>query len=205
VAIVKVSYTRSKAKIKASVRYIQHRPGKAGERQERSFFGIDGALTRDDVYKLIDQAAKGTTFFRLILSPDPRGEDSDRDLNLREITEQTLLALAEELGQRIEYAGVIHDDHAPHRHVHVVALILGELTREHFQLLRKTATEAALFQRRERDLARGITERKSPAAALRPPASPGGGGGSPTRKPQTCSICGMQNCLIHENGLELTQ
>src|SRR5437764_7427353 len=69
VAIVKASYTKAKSRIKASVRYIQHRPGRDGERLSRKLFGVDGGLTRDQAYDLIDQAEKGTIFFRLIISP----------------------------------------------------------------------------------------------------------------------------------------
>src|SRR3954447_16886381 len=90
VAIVKASYTKARSRIKASIRYIQHRPGRDGERLNRQLFGVDGALTREEAYELIDAAEKGTNFFRLVISPDPRREDSGRDLNLREVTEEAL-------------------------------------------------------------------------------------------------------------------
>ncbi len=54
----------------------------------------------------------------------------------------------------------MHDDHAPHRHVHIVALVPGRLNVQDFQVMRLTATEAALFQRKERDLARWQKERE---------------------------------------------
>jgi hypothetical protein len=202
VAIVKATYTKSRKQIKASARYIQHRPGKDGERRTRQFFGLDGPLTRTQVYDLIDNAPKGTNFFRLVISPDPRREDTARDLDLRDITEQTLAALAEKLGRHIEYAGVLHDDHAPHRHVHVIALIQGKLTREHFKLLRESATLAAVSQRRERDLARGILH---PVPGRRPARAPvlGGGGFVPTKHSKRCHVCGMENCRLHDLDLEL--
>jgi chromosome segregation and condensation protein ScpB len=206
VAIVKASYTKSRAGIKASVRYIQNRPGYEGERLTRTLFGIDGPLTRDQVYQMIDEAPKGTNFFRLILSPDPLAEDGQKDLHLRELTERVMVALAEELQQQIQYVGAIHDDHAAHRHVHVIALIQGKLTREHFRLMRKVATEAALLQRRERDLIRGIV-REEPAAKHRifprgpDPAIPAGGGAM--RYVPRCVVCGQENCLLHDLELEL--
>jgi len=167
VAIVKANYTRSRRKIKASVRYIQHRPGKDGERISRSLFGIDGSMSREDAYKLIDEAPKGTNFFRIVISPDPKREDNGRDLNLREITQQTMLALAKQVKQPLSYIGAIHDDHAAHRHVHVVAMTKGKLTRQTFQVLRDTATGAAQFQRLERDAARGIVRVQDGSARTR--------------------------------------
>jgi hypothetical protein len=119
----------------------------------RALFGTDGALNRQEAYELIDDADKGTVFFRLIVSPDPRREDSQRDLDLREITDQAMFALSMKLMRNVEYIAAIHDDHAPHRHVHVIALVPGRLDQRHLKLLRETATEASLFQRRERDLA----------------------------------------------------
>jgi chromosome segregation and condensation protein ScpB len=205
VAIVKASYTKSRAGIKASVRYIQNRPGYEGQRLTRTLFGIDGPLTRDQVYQMIDEAPKGTNFFRLILSPDPLAEDGQKDLHLRELTERVMVALAEELQQQIQYVGAIHDDHAAHRHVHVIALIQGKLTREHFRLMRKVATEAALLQRRERDLIQGIIREKPQSAVIFPnkPAPPAQGGGSPTRNINRCVVCGQENCLLHDLELEL--
>jgi hypothetical protein len=63
--------------------------------------------------------------------------------------------LEERLHNEVSYVAVEHDDHAPHRHVHVVALVKGRLNTKDFQALRDTATDAALFQRKERDQARG--------------------------------------------------
>src|SRR4051794_28514044 len=175
VAIVKASFTKTASRIKASVRYIQHRPGRDGERKSRQLFGVDGALTRQEAYELIDEAEKGTIFFRLIISPDPRREDSGRDLDLREITDQAMFALSMELKRNVEYIAAVHDDHAPHRHIHVITLVQGRLDRDHLKLLRETATEASRFQRRERDLAReavrGMT--RLPAREPLPRSVPG--------------------------------
>lgn len=66
--------------------------------------------------------------------------------------------LEKRLQQAIQFVGAIHNDHAPHRHAHVIALISGRLTPNDFALLRQTATEASLFQRRERDAAQGIKQ-----------------------------------------------
>jgi hypothetical protein len=151
VAIVKASYTDSVSKIKKTVKYIQHRAGRDGEKMTRTLFGVDGALTREEVYQLIDEAPEGAFFYHLKISPDPRREDNDRSLNLREITDTALFALSQKLHYHVEYAGAIHDDHTPIRHVHVIAMAWGKLDRSDLQVLRESATEAALLQRRERD------------------------------------------------------
>lgn len=157
-AIVKANYTKSRANTKASVRYIQHRRGADGQKVTRSLFGIDGELEREEAYYLIDTAKKGMRFFRFVISPDPKLEDTGKDLNLREITDKTILGLGKQLHQTIQYVGAIHNDHAPHRHVHVIALVPSKLTRNDFALLREIATEACVFQRRERDAAHGIKQ-----------------------------------------------
>jgi hypothetical protein len=87
-AIVKATYTKSIADAKASIRYIEHRPGKDGAKITRSLFGIDGLMGRDQAYRLIDEAPKGSVFYRFVLSPDPKKEDMRRDLHLREVTEK---------------------------------------------------------------------------------------------------------------------
>src|SRR5712691_3927097 len=94
-AIVKATYTKSSGGAKASIRYIEHRPGKDGEKITRNLFGIDGLLGRWQAYRMIDEAEKGSYFFRFVISPDPKGEDTERDLHLREITERTMNALEE--------------------------------------------------------------------------------------------------------------
>ncbi len=105
---------------------------------------------------MIDEAEKGTSFYRFVISPDPKTEDQGKDLQLWEITTKTMLGLEEHLKQTIQFVAAVHNDHAPHRHVHVIALVPGRLTRDDFAMLRETATEASLFQRRERDAAAGI-------------------------------------------------
>jgi hypothetical protein len=150
-AIVKATYTKKSAGAKASIRYIEHRPGKDGEKKTRVLFNGDGAMGRYQAYRIIDEAEKGSLFFRIVISPDPKQEDSGRDLYLREITEKTMLSLEDRLHKQVQWVATEHDDHAPHRHVHVVAIVPGRLQAQDFQALRQTATEAALFQRHERD------------------------------------------------------
>src|SRR5947209_10850808 len=115
-AIVKATYTKSNAGAKASIRYIEHRPGKDGEKINRTLFGSDGAMGRWQAYRLIDEAEKGSLFFRFVISPDPTQEDREKDLHLREVTEQTMLRLEERIHKQISWVAAEHDDHAPHRH-----------------------------------------------------------------------------------------
>jgi len=92
-AIVKATYTKSRPTAKAAIRYIEHRPGREGERLNRELFGSEGVMDRVDAYEMIDAAEKGTVFFRLVISPDPKTEDTYKDLYLQEITSQTILHL----------------------------------------------------------------------------------------------------------------
>jgi hypothetical protein len=153
-AIVKASYTKSRAGAKASIRYIEHRPGKDGAKITRPLFGIDGLMGREQAYRLINEAREGSFFYRFALSPDPKLEDTKRDLHLREVTEKTMQTLMARLKQEVAWVAAEHDDHAPNRHVHVVAVVKGKLHTRDFQAMRQRATEAALFQRKERDFAR---------------------------------------------------
>jgi hypothetical protein len=71
-AIVKATYTKSKAGAKAAIRYIQHRPGRDGEKATRELFGSDGVLDRQEAYRMIDAAEKGSVFSALSLVQTPR-------------------------------------------------------------------------------------------------------------------------------------
>ena len=159
-AIVKATYTKSSSGAKASVRYIEHRPGKDGEKITRNLFGIDGLMGRWQAYRMLDEAEKGSIFFRFVISPDPKQEDTGKDLFLREITERTMQSLEDRVHKQIQWVAAEHDDHSPYRHVHVIAVVPQRLQVQDFQTLRQTATEAALQQRRHHDLAREYQARE---------------------------------------------
>jgi len=150
-AIVKLSFTRNRDAAKATVRYIEHRPGRAGARITRPLFGSDGRVSRQEAYGIIDQAAKGSIFFRLAISPDPKGEDTRRDLPLREITEHTMHTLEERSNNKVTWVASIHAEHAPHRHVHVLAVAHGRLDRSDLAALTQTATAVCQHERRQHD------------------------------------------------------
>src|SRR2546423_1112867 len=163
-AIVKATYTKSSGGAKASIRYIEHRPGKDNAKINRTLFGMDGAMGRWQAYQMIDEADKGSLFFRFVISPDPQQEDTEKDLFLREITEQTMLRLEDRLQREVQWVAAEHNDHAPHRHVHIVAIVPGRLQVHDFQVLRQTATQAGLAQRQERDLVRQMQKQKEQEA-----------------------------------------
>lgn len=153
-AIIKASYTRKGGNAKASVRYIENRPGKDGAKLRRSLFTAEGIVERGEAYTMIDQAAKGSYFFRLVISPDPKSEDGDKQLSLRELTEQAMQSLEDRFQHPVQWVAVIHADHAEHRHVHAIAIAPQRLQVQDLQRMRSAATEEALEQRRQFDLAR---------------------------------------------------
>ncbi len=152
-AIVKATYTKEKTGAKAAIRYIAHRPGKDGATITRTLFGSDGVMGRRHAYRMIDAAEEHTFFYRIAISPDPLREDTHKDVHLWELTEQTMMALAERLQQDILYVAAEHTDHAPHRHVHVLALVPQRLTKSDLAALRSAATDASVLQRQARDVA----------------------------------------------------
>jgi hypothetical protein len=153
-AIVKASYTRSRQIAKKAVRYIGHRAGRDGERVVRQVFGPDGPIARDDAYQMVDQAEKGSIFFRFAISPDPNLEDGPRDLHLRQVTEETMFALGQRTPSPPNWVAAVHDDHSDHRHVHIVAAIKGRLEKKDLRVLIQRATDTCREQRQELDAGR---------------------------------------------------
>lgn len=204
-AVVKANFVQrgrtAKARAKATIRYMLHRPGKGQTRTTRALFGVDGVVTKRQADRLIDEATRGMRFFRIVVSPDPRREDRERDLDLWTLTAQTMQKLEERLKKELQWIAVEHNDHTPNRHIHALVLVRGKLTREDFAALRKAATESAVFQRQERDLASGYGQDHARAVAVRESAHlfPGRARGHlsprpPQPKPSvavfTCFSCG---------------
>jgi hypothetical protein len=71
-AIVKNNYVKRGSgqidRVKASLRYITHRPGKDKERMYRKLFGYDGVMEKDQAYRMFDEAQKGTNFSDWLLA-----------------------------------------------------------------------------------------------------------------------------------------
>src|SRR2546421_10193582 len=102
-AIVKASYTKSSGGAKASIRYIEHRPGKDGAKITRTLWGIDGKMERQEAYRMVDEAEKGSVFYRLVINLDAQKEDTYRDIYLRELTEQTMGGVEDRFRQPIQW------------------------------------------------------------------------------------------------------
>ena len=151
-AVVRItSYTRNRGAAKASIRYITHRPGKDGRVTSRALYTFDGQVSKLDAYQMIDDAQKGSVFFRIVISPDRKQEDTRRDLYLWQITEQTMLTLEERFKSHVPFTATEHNDHTGNRHVHLLACLKGRIEKGDLKALRDSATQAAQQQRQERD------------------------------------------------------
>jgi hypothetical protein len=154
-AVLTANYIRrgkvGNPRAKDAIRYMQHRPGQEGAKTTRPLFGPDGRQGREDGYRMIDEAPSGTHFYRMSLDPDPNSEDGRRDLDLRELTAKTINMLEQMVAQPVYYVAAVHADHAPHRHVYLVASVHRRLNTPELKHLKDTATQVCREQRGERD------------------------------------------------------
>jgi hypothetical protein len=157
-AVVRLKYIRGKPQIKAHLRYITHRRGKTQEKITRALFGRDGLTDKLAAYEMIDSGKRGTAFFKIMISPDPKREDTYKDVDLQHITRQTIKRIEKQLGRHFQFVATVHNDHTPHRHVHGIFLLQGRLSKEEFRALAKTAyktaTHSARLQRKAQDRVR---------------------------------------------------
>src|SRR5215217_4839425 len=161
-AVVKTHFKRrgkvGNAKAKDNVRYIQHRPDKDKEHVMRPLFTNDGPMTRLEAYQFIDEAPKGTKFFTVIINPDPKTEDTHKDLDMRAIAITTMRTIAQIIQKQgmttpVIWVAALHDDHTDKNHVHALAALQGRLDKPDVQRLIAATTHACLEQRRELDRA----------------------------------------------------
>ena len=131
-AIVKAKHIRGKARIKAHLRYITHRRGMEGERMSRSLFGRDGALSKLQIYEMIDAVRRGAVFHKFVFNFHPVKEDTRKDLNLWELTRKTLEHIKTQFGDSVPFVATIHDDHTLLRHIHGFFIVEGRLSKEEF-------------------------------------------------------------------------
>src|SRR3954452_25586393 len=154
--IVRVtSYTRIRKAIRATVRYLKHRPNIEGERVTRPLFGSDGPMEKYHAYSMIDSAPRGTIFYRIAISPDPKREDTNKDLDLWGMTQNAMRHLKVQMKKDIQFIAVEHNDQSDIRHVNAIILVGGRLSKAEFRalpkLLRQAAWEDAKQQRKELD------------------------------------------------------
>jgi hypothetical protein len=155
-AIVKVKYTRDPVKIKEHLRYIVHRPGKDREHLTRQLFNAFDTTDKISTYERID-ATKHPIFFKIIINPDPKREDTRKDLDLPHLTRHTLRKMESLIGRDVPFIAVMHDDHTDLRHIHAIGMVQGRIAKAEFAKIKTlwlTATEEARSQRRQRDRVR---------------------------------------------------
>ena len=157
-AVVVGTYIRRGAqgngRAKDAVKYLQHRPERTGERITRPLFGPDGVWERLHGYQMIDEAPAGTHFYRMSINPDPAREDHRRDLDLREVTAQTMRELRQIVSQPVLYVAAVHTEHADaRRHVSLLASVPRRLNAPELKALTAAATQACRAQRLDLDRA----------------------------------------------------
>jgi hypothetical protein len=153
-AIVKAKYVRGKSRIKAHLRYITHRRGMEGERMTRPLFGKDGALSKLQIYDMIDATKRGAVFHKFVFNFHPLKEDTRKDLNLWELTKKTLEHIKTQLGEAVPFVATIHDDHTALRHIHGFFIVDGRLSKEEFAKIKglwKVASKEVRRQRKRLD------------------------------------------------------
>jgi predicted Zn-ribbon and HTH transcriptional regulator len=150
-AIVKAKYIRGKSRIKAHLRYITHRRGFDEERITRPLFGRDGPLSKLQIYAMIDAARPGAVFQKFVINFHPVKEDTYKDLNLWELTRNTLEHIKTQPGDSVPFVATIHDDHTLLRHIRGFFIVEGRLSKEEFAKIKglwKVATAEVRRQRR---------------------------------------------------------
>src|ERR671915_2593153 len=153
-AIVKAKYIRGKLRIKAHLRYISHRRGLDVGRITRPLFGRDGALSKQQIYEMIDAVRRGAVFHKFVINFHPTKEDTRKDLNLWEITRITLAQIKTQFGDSVPFVATIHDDHPLLRHIHGFFIVEGRLPKEEFAKIKglwKIASAEVWRQRRRLD------------------------------------------------------
>jgi len=153
-AVVKARYGRGRTAIAAAkghVRYMAHRPDAWGHIPYRELWTADDRrLSKTMAYEDLDRAAAdGAYVYRFVLSPDPRAQDADQELDLRRWGEAAMQQ-AQETHPGLRWFAVEHQD-PDHRHVHAVALSQKRLDVDDFRSMRAAADDNAREQLRQRD------------------------------------------------------
>jgi hypothetical protein len=136
----------------------------------RPLFTSDGPMTRLEAYEFIDEAAKGTHFYTVIINPDPTTEDTHKDLDMRSLAITTMQTIEEIVATPVIWVAAVHDDHTDKNHIHALAALPRRLDTLELNRIREETTTACLEQRRELDRSRErqIREREQEAWELEP-------------------------------------
>jgi hypothetical protein len=135
--------------IKAALRYNAHRPTLEGAKGARQLFGWDGELDKNQAYEMIDAAERGTRYWRFKISPDPKTENPQKKVDLREVTTKIMGKLQERKG-KVEFIAVVHDDHSPINHIHAIVLFKERMEAKDYAMLRQVGRQACLSQQQGR-------------------------------------------------------
>jgi ribosomal protein L37AE/L43A len=195
------SRTRRADLAKKSIRYIVHRRSREQPTITRTLYDPFGITDKDAAYSQIDRTGAWGTCFRTVISPDPALEDSNRDLDLRLLTEATMQALRLRLKDKaFTYFAAIHTDHSNNRHIHVLLLLKKHrLSKADLKAFKGAATENAREQRRLLDK----TQEQTQGVEERPICSACGPTQAMQRLSKTrfhCTSCGR---IVEDRGLHL--
>jgi len=168
-AVVRITYqSKNRSRAKANIRYIMHRPEEKGKKITRELFGWEEDGKRKiEAYEAIDKAGKKYRFLHMTISPDPKREDTRRDLDLKEMIRKTMLTLQGQFtDEDIYFFASVHEGHTDKRHVNMLVLVPDRLNREQLALLRQSATDNARAQRRNLDRDLSVSAQTAPVQAV---------------------------------------
>jgi hypothetical protein len=162
-----------KAAAQATLGYNAHRVDKEKQRMERILFGNGGLLTEEQAMRTIDEASKKIYFFRMILNPDPKTEDRDKNTDLWKLTKELVQWLEQTLEREIPFIAAEHDDHTDLKHIHAILLIerVGRekmITVPIINQMRELASGRALQQQQGREQVLAHQQDRHRAVALPP-------------------------------------
>src|SRR5690242_6026165 len=121
-AILKFNYIRKSKTSKIQARKTLAYNEADKEEDKRILFDKNGPLTEEEALLRIDEAAPNVLFFRLMLSPDGKTENKEKNLDLWQLADDLVAWLEKKLERDIPYIGAVHNNtNTPH--VHTILLV----------------------------------------------------------------------------------
>ena len=158
-SVVKGSFVRKGSDaarhIGAHLRYIQEREkGELEKDKEREFFDRDrGDIDRSEVEKeMKENQGDKTAMHKLILSP------GDNQIDLKDYARESMEALEDRLGHKLNWYGVEHKNTDNH-HIHVV--IAGKIPGREYDISRRETQEREHEAERIYNLQRGLDDSRT--------------------------------------------